>query len=343
MKHNSTPLLACLITLIGMGASAPAQATKPAQMGEAQGWSDKALSLSDVCPNANLKDMSQADARYCAEMGPLETAIRLFGEPEFERWRINVKMDIETEVSPSRNVSRSTIQMGRYNMGPAIYRDLVEAYGAENVDEALNDDTPSDSISFTMTVTQNLEDESKPAQVQFSNASRRVLSHDEAAQRECFLMFMGRASCMELSAPDERPFELGDERPIPKVHAPWETSQSMNAAAAQTRALSYANGWRADIQGADVYIGPEAGDLVEEIGEDTLRRRSLPSEVTIDASVGNDGAVLALSAQIALDDSVREIVTLIPDWINDQGMFTASNGYICARGDVTDGVLTICP
>jgi hypothetical protein len=326
-----------------------AVAFSPLVLSAGGAWAQGAVasgSLRPACPGETLAGMAADDAAYCAEMGPVELVLRSFEPPLYPIWRLNLTINQASEIHAEHEIRTSTIVLKRLNLGPSAFRALSDAYGAENVDPALNDPAASDEITITVREVLPSAGAAIERSIEIGPIESRNFSDAEAAEAECFIAYFGLTSCLTFEDAEIVGWEPVEEtEPLRWDAAPWDTAADFPHAADLARLASYSVGWRSLQQVGDIYVGPgESEGEAEALGNGVFLRRSLEGQITIDSQTGNGGGMSALALQPQYDDSVRATVAFVTHSGQpmDESIGLAIGG-LCGRGEVAGSVLALCP
>ncbi|MEA5488852.1 hypothetical protein [Pseudanabaena sp. CCNP1317] len=277
----------------------------------------KNLRLQPVPPNG-FHQLNEIGLKYFQGMGPLEYAVRLTGIPTTPAWRIRLRLYPSNE-----KLGRSyRVKVDHYNLSPALYRDVVSAYGRENADPSLNNTTPHQHIQMVFIPVMNVAANFEESSLQQSQSS--VTQNP----RDCGLGF----GCADLfnEADDS---QWVNEQKLNLVRAPWE--QMPNNIYAMVRGLAEQSG-KLQLNGDEMFWTD--GEIPEGISS------TRPwIEVLIDNYAGNGGGYQAHWIQRAADDSIRASAFRMYTDERMEGNAIASRSYVCSRGNVAGKLRTRCP
>lgn len=279
----------------------------------------KNLKLQTIFPE-DIAQPNQLDLDYFQGMGPLEHAVRLTGIPTTPAWRIRLRLYPEN--TGGRDGFNYRVKVDHYNLSPALYRDVVSAYGRENADPSLNNTTPHQHIQMVFRPVMNVTANFEEASLQRSQSS--VTQNP----RDCGLGF----GCADLfnEADDS---QWINEQKLNLVRAPWE--QKPNNIYAMVRGLAEQAG-KLQLNGDKMFWTD--GEIPEGISS------TRPwIEVLIDNYAGNGGGYQAHWIQRAADDSIRASAFRMYTDEGMEGYAIASRSYVCSRGNVAGKLRARCP
>jgi hypothetical protein len=310
-------------TAIANSTFQPNQAPKPLDTSSAvtenlEAAKLKNLKLQSVFPE-DIAQPNQLDLAYFQGMGPLEHAVRLTGIPTTPAWRIRLRLYPEN--TGRRDGFSYRVKVDHYNLSPALYRDVVSAYGKENADPSLNNTTPHQHIQMIFRPVMNVVADFDPTSL------KRSQSNATQNPRDCRLV----SGCADLFT-DLADSQWGSEQERNLVRAPWE--QKPNSVYAMVRGLSVQAG-KLKLNGNEMVW--RDGEIPEGVSQDRPW-----IEVLIDNYSGNAGGYQAYFVIRAADDSIMASVFRM---YTDGGMVgnaIASRAYICARGNEAGKLRAIC-
>jgi hypothetical protein len=279
----------------------------------------KNLKLQPVPPNG-FDQLNEIGLKYFQGMGPLEYAVRLTGIPTTPAWRIRLRLYPEN--TGGRDGFSYRVKVDHYNLSPALYRDVVSAYGRENADPSLNNTTPHQHIQMVFIPVMNVTANFEEASLQRSQSS--VTQNP----RDCGLGF----GCADLfnEADDS---QWVNEQELNLVRAPWE--QKPNNIYAMVRGLAEQSG-KLQLNGDEMFWTD--GEIPEGISS------TRPwIEVLIDNYAGNSGGYQAHWIERAADDSIRAAAFRMYTDERMEGYAISSRSYVCSRGNVADNLRARCP
>ncbi len=273
-------------------------------------------------PPGGADNLSPLELRYFQGMGPLEYAARLTGIPKTEAWRIRLRLYPEN--TGGNNSLSYRVKVDHYNLSPALYRELVESYGQENVARSLADRSPHQHFEMTFRPVMNVAAELLPDSVQRSQSNVSQNPQDCGIGIGCAeIEFMGEGE------------HWTDERSIDLEFAPWEEFQNPNQANGRVYGMVRSLAKQA---GKIQSSGWVDGEILESLGDERPW-----IEVLIDNRAGNSDNYQALWIEQAADDSIQASVYLMYSGTRSADRASVSRSYLCSRGGAAGQLRAICP
>ena len=301
-------LLGCSTT--GAGNANIDLPTEPV-LSQASTASPAPVSLRSVPPDG-LDSLSESDLQYFQRMGPLEYAVRLTGKPNVPTWRIRLRF---YPVQQDDDLLYQ-VKVDHYNLSPALYSNLANSYGEENVDPSLDNNAPHQHIDLEFFPVMNVA-------ADWLSESTQINTSPVTESPTCGL----DTSCSALYDPTGQEWN-GDSTVSPEM-SPWPSDS--DPLPAMVRTLSEQAGW----------LQNNFWTMPQEIPEGISDERPWV-EVLLTNYPGNGGGYMAHWIEWGADDSVRATVhRLFYDLEAPSGL--ANEGYICGRGVEAGQIKPLCP
>ncbi|TXH70242.1 MAG: hypothetical protein E6Q83_06860 [Thiothrix sp.] len=266
-------------------------------------------------PPQGLTSLDAKGLTYYQELGPLQLAAYQLPLPKYPTWRLYFAL--YPSLDKDGVLSGYEVKAQRINLSPLLYQSLVEEYGKENADAALNNKTPSDQFTLPYAIVQQVT--ADPIEEAVKYTANPMLKQACGLQLRCDQMW------------DDTPAQWSKPQAIKLERAPWDKSTHLPAAL--IRALAQQTNWLQKQGHVWQWVTPELPEGIN------AKRPWV--EVVIDNYTGNGGMIAADWIERVADDSVAQTVTRIMIGEGEvNGSAYRSNR--CARGN-TKKLLTKCP
>lgn len=273
-----------------------------------------------LIPPDGFDSLSEDGFQYFQTMGPLEYAARLGGVPDHPVWQARLSLHPQDTGEPDGFTYR--VKLDHYNFSSLVYQELVNSYGAENVDPTLNNQAAHQHFELTFIPVMGIAADWLPESTQLTQSSLTRDLPGCVAQDVC-------ADAM----PDEDA-EWAVESTIQLAKAPWETE--VEPLYAMVRALANQAGWL-QVNGSSEQWQPG------EIPEGTTNRDRPWVAIQVSNYAGNGGFYVAEWIERVADDSIASIIHRVYYNPNMGTEAFAVQSVICARGVDTGKIRAVCP
>ena len=277
--------------------------------------------------------------------------------PDFPVWRRVIRMqasetiqDIPADQGAGITHTRHyTAEVITLNRSAALYKDLVQSLGRENVDPQLKDHRPSTLNTASLNIHEPVN--ARPALVKFQVQVGRALPTQEAERMACPT---GRRAlpCIDADLP---------EPSLKGVAISLVREETLSAAWAQGRPLVHvlmqaaleAAHWQVPMRGTRLFTGPsergpEAQEKSREIfpatgsrppGQRIEMTRLWPAnQMVVDSQTGNGGGMVVSWTEAVADDSVRAVHYQVSGSPERTDQLHLRTFYVCARGQAASGL-----
>lgn len=277
--------------------------------------------------------------------------------PEFPVWRRVIRMqasetiqDIPADQGAGTTHTRHyTAEVITLNRSAALYQDLVQSLGRENVDPQLKDHRPSSLNTASLSIHE--PGQARPALVKFQAQVVRALPTPEAERMACPT---GRRAlpCVDADRPDPS---------LKGVAISLVREETLSAAWAQGRPLVHvlmqaaleAANWQVPMRGTRLFTGPsERGPNFQEKsrqifpasggnppGQRIEMTRLWPAnQMVVDSQTGNGGGMVVSWSEAVADDSVRAVHYQVSAWPERPDQWLLRTFHVCARGQAASGL-----